>query len=119
MKKHTTLLLGVAIALGLLVVHSQAKEVRLDNKEIIGEWCNYEYKKEVSLSWRGPEEDCGDGILKIKVNAIEGWEHGCTYTSVKTWYDPTIPTATKTPTGALVSRIEMTVAVRVAPGENG
>jgi hypothetical protein len=56
MEKHTTLLLAVAIALGLLLVHSQAKEVRLDNKEIIAEWCNYEYKKEVSLSRRDPEE---------------------------------------------------------------
>jgi len=83
--------------------------VTLNNKEIIGEWCDYRYEKEMSL-FPKLDEDCGDGILNIQVNGIKGWEHSCRYTAVKTWYDPTIPTATKTPTGALVSRIEMTCA---------
>ena len=32
---------------------------------------------------------------------------GALNTAIKTWYDPTIPTATKTPTGALVSVINL------------
>jgi hypothetical protein len=80
--------------------------VMLNNKEIIGEWCASKADTELFFSSKS-REDCGAGALNIQINGIEGWEHGCQYTAVKTWYDPTIPTATKTPTGALVSRIEM------------
>ena len=41
----------------------------------------------------------------IKPDRYEEVESGCRYTEVKTWFDPTIPVATKTKLGAYVSRV--------------
>jgi hypothetical protein len=53
----------------------------------------------------GLGEECGDGILRIKPDRYEEVESGCRYTEVKTWFDPTIPVATKTKPGVYVSQV--------------
>jgi hypothetical protein len=53
----------------------------------------------------GLGEECGDGILRIKPDRYEEVESGCRYTELKTWFDATIPVATKTKPGVYVSRV--------------
>jgi hypothetical protein len=107
MKTYTVKTGYAAIAaIVLSTVISQAA-TDLNNKEIIGEWCIHTSEDGTSISRKEQGENCGDGILNIQMNGIRAWEHSCRYTTVNTWYDSTIPTATRTPTGALVSRIEM------------
>src|SRR5262245_20855692 len=84
--------------------------VKLNNKEIRGEWCRTTNDDLMDFMFfpKWQNQDCGAGILSIDMDRIKGQEYSCKYTAIKTWYDPTIPTATRTPTGALVSTIKMT-----------
>jgi hypothetical protein len=43
--------------------------------------------------------------MTIRSTSYRGWEHGCRFTAVKTWFDPNIVAATKM-MGVKVSRIE-------------
>jgi hypothetical protein len=75
----------------------------LTHKEVLGTWCMINDTESVRAR---KNEDCGDSIMIIKPDRYEGWEHGCIYTDVVTWFDGTISVATKTPLGAPVSRIK-------------
>jgi hypothetical protein len=62
-------------------------------------------KRGTTASQFPDSKECGDGIMTIKPDRYQGWEHGCRYTAVKTWFDPNIVASTKT-MGVKVSRIE-------------
>jgi hypothetical protein len=84
----------------LLACAGDATAAKLQNKAVLGAWCTMAAEPNA----QGPEiyyplglgEECGDGILRIKPDRYEEVESGCRYTEVKTWFDPTIPVATKT-----------------------
>jgi len=88
--------------------------VRLNNKEIMGDWCFGPDGDEDGRGWLQPrswaikDTPCVS-FISFKLDSIksEYEEGGCTATAIKTRYDPTIATATKTPPGALVSTINM------------
>jgi hypothetical protein len=96
-------------AAALLACAGDATAAKLQNKAVLGAWCTMAAEPNA----QGPEiyyplglgEECGDGILRIKPDRYEEVESGCRYTEVKTWFDPTIPVATKTKLGAYVSRV--------------
>jgi hypothetical protein len=111
------LLAGLA---ALLAASSPALAAnRLKAPEILGHWCgsgdpdkdgyvahdvlqNVYYRAE-NLKER--IEKCGDGIMKFRPDRYEGWEHGCSYLSVREWDDRSKPYATKTNRGAPTAEI--------------
>jgi hypothetical protein len=114
--------LACLTVIAALTLATEARAVELDNKEVSGTWCksqgynglyNYIYGDyDNADEAREAREKCGHGILSFKRSkhrksypeGYEEWKSECKFVSVKTWYDPTIPTATQTPPGALVSR---------------
>jgi len=82
--------------------------VKLNNAEIIGEWCWNDTDDGGPFHEKLANENC-EGVLSIQKDGIElrYEEGGCTATAIKTWYDTTISPATKTPGGVLVSKIDM------------
>ena len=93
----------------LLACADDATAAKLQNKAVLGAWCTMAAEPNA----QGPEiyyplglgEECRDGILWIKPDRYEEVESGCRYTEVKTWFDPTIPVATKTKPGVYVSQV--------------
>jgi hypothetical protein len=96
-------------AAALLACAADATAAKLQNKALLGAWCIMAAEPNA----QGPEiyyplglgEECRDGILRIKPDRYEEVESGCRYTEVKTWFDPTIPVATKTKPGVYVSQV--------------
>ena len=60
-------------------------------------WCQAETAWEGTTVYR-THGDCenNDDVMTIKASRYEGWEYACDFTAVKTWFDPSIPSATKT-----------------------
>ncbi|HJY84906.1 MAG TPA: hypothetical protein VKK81_27965 [Candidatus Binatia bacterium] len=64
---------------------SQAQAASLTDAKVIGQWCLVKETKSTSYyASRGSREDCDKDVLVIKTNRLEGIEHVCEYTSVKT-----------------------------------
>jgi hypothetical protein len=79
------------------------------HKELLGSWC-FMGQDEITGKNRYYEQlpgskECDDAVTTFKLDRLHGWEHGCRYTAVKTWFDPDIVATTKT-WGVKVSRIE-------------
>jgi hypothetical protein len=95
------------IAALLLATGAALAAVKLNNKEIMGDWCfGPDAVDGLSLLFQTREEtDCGS-FISIQLDGIKSQyeEGGCTATAIKTRYDPTIATATKSPTGVLSSQ---------------
>jgi hypothetical protein len=99
----TKLLIALATTVAL-VGPAHASPI-LKNKEVLGNWCLSN-----GIGWRpDPSHDCG--LMKITPDHYEmitpnggSDESLCRYTAVKTWFDRSIPSSTKT-AGVWVSRI--------------
>jgi hypothetical protein len=96
-------LLLTAAALFAFAVSAQAGPTV--HKDVIGSWCRHTDENTYISLLPGEEKNCGDGIVVIKSNLYQGWEHECRYTAVKTWFDRSIIATTKT-MGVTVSRVD-------------
>jgi hypothetical protein len=95
-------------AAALITVVSSASAAPTVHKEVLGAWCfmsEGDNEGEAFYTRRSPGDNCSDGILVIEPDRYEEVESGCRFTMVKTWFDRTIPVATKTPPGVPVSKI--------------
>jgi hypothetical protein len=78
------------------------------HKDVLGSWCyvGTVVKGEAQYGEKFDKDcDTPSDILIIQPTRYEGWEYGCRFTAVKTWFDPNIIASTKT-MGVKVSRIE-------------
>ena len=95
----------IALATTVALVGPAHASPILKNKEVLGNWCLSN-----GIGWRpDPSHDCG--LMKITPDHYEmitpnggSDESLCRYTAVKTWFDRSIPSSTKT-AGVWVSRI--------------
>jgi len=102
----TVALVGPAHAWGDASIAAERRQQPiLKNKEVLGNWCLSN-----GIGWRpDPSDDCG--IMKITPDHYEmitpnggSDESLCRYIAVKTWFDRSVPSSTKT-AGVWVSRI--------------
>jgi hypothetical protein len=80
-------------------------------KEFFGKWCREpdDTPRKPGAEWHDTYNHgvkCEmDSEITIKQNGYSGWEFGCTFTSVRIKFDPSIVAATKTPMGVNVAHI--------------
>lgn len=91
-----------AAALLTLATTASAGTIKVP-QEYLGSWCNISSSNEYLKKYN----DCNQpsDALTIYSDHLDGWEVGCRFTAVKTWFDPTIIRNTKE-WGVKVSLVE-------------